>query len=877
MIKYRIVIILGMLVSGILGGSLSAQTFEEYKKQRQQEMQQFRQEREEQMKRLADEFDQYVRQQDEQFKAYLKERWRQFQVYQGVEPPEEPKPEVAPVYEPPARQQPPEVLPTMPPALEKPPVAVPEPILPRVTRQEPEKVPARSSEIDFYGFPVIFDYDQQMAEQLPAEVSEETISNYFAALSNTSYNRLLDQLYDYSGQMSLNDWGYYLLAKDVAKNIAGDDQNTRRLLTWFLLLRSGYKVKAAYYQNQVYVLIPVVNQVYAKNYFTFDNLNYYLMEGDLLNLYTYEQDFPGAQKIFDLNIHHAIALGDDGATKQYDFQYNGESHPVDITYNGNIINFYNDYPQADIKVYFDAVVSPEAKNSLANNFVPLIQELNEPDAVNLLLHFVQTAFDYKTDQDQFGYEKFFFAEELFYYPAADCEDRSVLFAYLVKSLLGLDVIGLNYTGHMSTAVHFNMLVNGDYVTWEGKKYIVADPTYINAPVGMTMPKYLEETARVIPIDNNYGLGREKDRIWNELLATGAQRGDNRNDLILTADGGSLVTGFYTDAFEYGDISVDGNGKPTAFIMKLDESLYPEWFHHSRGKGTAMAYSLTTNKKGTVWVSGSFSGEIAFNERILKSDRTDLFVNCYTREGELLWAERAHIDTANQDNYLNFVSRFGPEGRHQGNELFFETGDFNNYGISLTPEGEVVVAGAFNKTTGMNMRETAMNETGEFDIAEALKDENDRLIRENYEKTIAGLFAVVYLVQNSGMSIPGEQTQQVLDRYNPAFKKEFPDIYKTISSILFIKNQDGIVTIRTDNKKGVSIDMMRVDNDARVKVSMLESGDARIDVLSGVRVGKAFWWYDLNYIIMYRKDGNLLFDYDTDHAQQVRNLRDDILY
>ena len=44
---------------------------------------------------------------------------------------------------------------------------------------------------------------------------------------------------------------------------------------------------------------------------------------------------------------------------------------------------------------------------------------------------------------------------LFYYPYCDCEDRSVLYSYLVRNLLKLDVVLLDYPNHIATAVCFN--------------------------------------------------------------------------------------------------------------------------------------------------------------------------------------------------------------------------------------------------------------------------------------------------------------------------------------------------------------------------------------------------------------------------------------
>ncbi len=115
----------------------------------------------------------------------------------------------------------------------------------------------------------------------------------------------------------------------------------------------------------------------------------------------------------------------------------------------------------------------------------------------LFLHFVQYATGYETDLEQFGYQKFFFPEEDLHYGYTDCADRAIFFSYLVKNLLGLKVIGLEYPDHLSTAVEFTTEVSGDYVMYGNEKYIICDPTYIGAPIGEAMPKYLHMTAKVV--------------------------------------------------------------------------------------------------------------------------------------------------------------------------------------------------------------------------------------------------------------------------------------------------------------------------------------------------------------------------------------------
>lgn len=124
------------------------------------------------------------------------------------------------------------------------------------------------------------------------------------------------------------------------------------------------------------------------------------------------------------------------------------------------------------------------------------------EAANMLLNFVQTAFDYRTDGEQFGSERPLFSDETFYYPYCDCEDRSILYASLVWDLLGLDVVLLYYPGHLATAVDFEEEITGDYFPLEGRKYVVCDPTYINAEIGNAMPNYRTVPARIIRIKWN---------------------------------------------------------------------------------------------------------------------------------------------------------------------------------------------------------------------------------------------------------------------------------------------------------------------------------------------------------------------------------------
>lgn len=85
-------------------------------------------------------------------------------------------------------------------------------------------------------------------------------------------------------------------------------------------------------------------------------------------------------------------------------------------------------------------------------------------------------------------------------PIAICEDRALLFTRIVRDLLGLKCILIYYPGHLASAVCFNQQVTGDYILLNGSKFVVCDPTYIGAPVGLTMPNMDNKSANVIILE-----------------------------------------------------------------------------------------------------------------------------------------------------------------------------------------------------------------------------------------------------------------------------------------------------------------------------------------------------------------------------------------
>lgn len=171
-----------------------------------------------------------------------------------------------------------------------------------------------------------------------------------------------------------------------------------------------------------------------------------------------------------------------------------------VTTNQNLIDYYNDYPKSSEWNYYSITsLSPNMKKALYPSLQKAIAGKSKTEAANQLLNFVQTSLEYQTDDEQFGGERAFFADETLFYPYCDCEDRSILYSILVRDLLGLDVVLLHYPGHLATAVCFEEEVAGDHLLIDGVKYLVCDPTYIGADIGMAIPKYRKTSVNVVRI------------------------------------------------------------------------------------------------------------------------------------------------------------------------------------------------------------------------------------------------------------------------------------------------------------------------------------------------------------------------------------------
>lgn len=289
---------------------------------------------------------------------------------------------------------------------------------------------------------------------------------------------------------NLCDWAYFGLIHQIAETIYSKTDKAV-LLFAYILEQSGYDVKLGRIHNELYLLFSSEHEIYNSYYCLVDNIKYYPYAGSA-NLSEIEIcDTPRkSRNSVSLYIEKEQTFNTDQSVVRY-ISF-GNSPTISVPVNESLLSFYSSYPTSRINgndmtrwaMYAQTPLNETTREELYKQLTSLVAGKNELEAANILLNFVQTGFTYKYDDEVWGEDRAFFAEESFAYPYCDCEDRSILFSHIIRDLLELEVALVFSPGHLFTAVKFSEDVGGAYLTINNEKFIVCEPTCTTgAPVG----------------------------------------------------------------------------------------------------------------------------------------------------------------------------------------------------------------------------------------------------------------------------------------------------------------------------------------------------------------------------------------------------------
>lgn len=433
-------------------------------------------------------FEAYRDKENKAFAAFLKNKWVEVKTEPAL--PSIPSPPL-----------PAEIIQAAP---EESPVSVPTPTPESTPIPEPTPEPTAVSpsdntprlELIYFGSTLQIPFDPKINFQ-PIGISESDISHYWTEMSKVDFSITQKYIERVSQSMQLGDWAKFALVRQLSEKLH-TSADAQILFQFFMWNQMGYHARVGASSGRLILLLPSIHKLYGLPFVQLGGNRYYIVSGSLATSMTsFTKDFSRSNRALNMELQQSPVF----TKKQKHRNLRPKSPSIDAAfeYNENLTDFLYIMPQTDLDVIFKAQVSKEVTERFKQELMPILSGKSEFDQVSVLLSFVQNSFPYQTDQEQFGKEKYFYVEEILHYPYSDCEDRTVFFAWLVRTLVGLPVIGLSYESHVATAVQFSAITKGDAINWKDKRYIVCDPTYIGAGIGLSMPSIRSQAFRIIEI------------------------------------------------------------------------------------------------------------------------------------------------------------------------------------------------------------------------------------------------------------------------------------------------------------------------------------------------------------------------------------------
>lgn len=480
-------------------GASGQGSFEEFRKKAEAEFSSF-------AKKANEDFEAFRRKVNKEYSDMVERAWREMEAVQGVRRPADDKP-VPPRTHPGGGAQPveDEEKPYDDVVVVAPPQPQPEPIVPI---EGDRSSAGETISVEYLGNGIRVRASRGGAVHL-GSTAPKALAKAWEAMADGRFDNMAVDCLSARTELRLCDWAYLGLLGAVAREYTGADGNEATLLTAFLFCQSGYKMRLAVAGDKLVLLFACDRSIYEMPCFRINGELFYVYGnvGVSTVANVCEASFP-EERPLSLAIGRLPLFGGAATDVRRVQSVRYPEMASGVRTNKILVDFFASYPESwdgnDQKtrwaLYANTPLSPEAQTSLYRDFRAKLQGLGQYEAVSRLLNWVQTGFVYEYDDKVWGGDRAFFPDETLFYPYCDCEDRAILFTRMVRDLLGLKCLLVYYPGHLASAVKFTEEVKGDYVVFDGSRYTICDPTYINAPVGDTMPDMDNATATLIALE-----------------------------------------------------------------------------------------------------------------------------------------------------------------------------------------------------------------------------------------------------------------------------------------------------------------------------------------------------------------------------------------
>lgn len=364
--------------------------------------------------------------------------------------------------------------------------------------------------INFHNEAVELVFDDAMLYPYDIKIEEIALKQAYERLEKKPYQVLLEALQLKEKELGLNDWLYGELIRASTEYLYDYGNEAKSELTTYLLLaKSGYDVLLTYRKTSISVNIYVEEILYEVPLIEeagrqYASLSHRKTKKDpVVSMFLLNHHPNPKGKVCAFEFKNWPTFCQKSSERKISFNFEGKALELNINYSEDIAKLLTYYPLVDEYWYMEAPMSPQLMKSLIPRLKNMIKDRSVRSSLELLVAFTRSGFVYKEDHQAFGKSKPMVADELFYYPFSDCEDRSALFFSLVKVLLDLPMIVIAYEDHLSIAVASPDII-GSAVNYKGRRYIFCDPTgpRSSSEIGIIPEGYENKTFEILGMYNS---------------------------------------------------------------------------------------------------------------------------------------------------------------------------------------------------------------------------------------------------------------------------------------------------------------------------------------------------------------------------------------
>ncbi|MCE1197366.1 MAG: hypothetical protein LWW85_00230 [Marinilabiliales bacterium] len=721
--------------------------------------------------------------------------------------------------------------------------------LPRWRKPGLETSALQQLNFKFYGNNLRVTIDRLLTLPASTPISPEGASEYWRKFCVANSQHLIRQLMVLRTRLGLNDWGYYKLVRILSETLYPSNQSGSLLLSWGLMIRSGFDVRIAYNQLGAGLLFPCHDRIYGMPFVTINGANYYCDKSIAsFPVFTYPVAHPGANGTIRLSFSQSLRFDGELQNKKMTFEWKKKSLEFNLRFNPEIVRFYEEYPDTDPNILCTAPMTFSTEESLLRPLRKTLSGMNAEEATAFLQQFVQKSFAYHPFNDLFGYDRFIFPEELLAKDECNDKGKSLLFGWMVSHLLHAKTVLVEYPGFFSVAVSPQQPLEGDGFKMEEGIYTFVDPTFENAPMGLVMKEFIHQKPLLTKLENSAIEEAENNRIWKLATSFGAERSGSGHDILQDEAGNFYLTGFIREK------RFDGTLVPAPFVAKFDKGKSLAWVERLKCTGKAFGLELTQLDQGEIYLSGSFRGDLQINGASLHTEMSDpdIFLAQLTRSGQINWLSKAGLDELEEDAGLFYVIRFTRSGQIQRVELMNEDERVGESGfLGLDQEGLCYIGSRY-QSLGMDKSPT-LTPSGNTLFQKYLK----KFSQLGVDPEMAALTAALNALALPGSRLSGSELVSA--------KGKNGEELLPMQHIKWMKNVDGIVEVNTLDGTPQPFNRLLFGNNCRIKVIPFENNDLKLIVNEGVWFDTGWGKEKVKSAILELSTGNLLVVLGEEHT------------